>query len=736
MPDAPPPPAPPRRLGVVAAYLAVPLVTALLLVAGMRLEGHDLKMPLGYNGGDVLLILPMVQSTHEAGTHWRHPRLGAPGEQDLRDFPVIDHLHFAGLRLLTAATGDVMTSFNGYFLLTYPLAAFTSFYAFRRLGLSLPAAAAAAILYAFTPYHQMRNLGHYFLSAYFVVPLAAALALDIAAGRWPFFTPAGDPRRFALLTRPALFAVVVAALTAAAGAYYAFFSCALFAFAGVYGTVAARSWKPAATAGVVLAVVVAGGVIGHLPTILYQAEAGRNSEPTRRMSEAAEEYGLKLTHLVLPIPGHRLPAAAALQSSYNSPGRPLQTENTSASLGLVGTVGLLVLVAALLLPGAGWLRPVAALTGFALLLATIGGLGALFNHLVTPQVRAYCRMSVFVGFYALLCSLGLLDRLVSGRTWTKWIAFTVITIVGVLDQTPRDWFADIALGRRGLADEYRADAAFYGQADAVMPGGMVFCLPFIPFPESPGSDRLMGNDHARGVVHTRTVRWSFGAMKGREDDAWQREVAADPVPRMLDRLVMRGFDGLYVHRKGYPLTEAADPALVLVAHIRHVLGKDAELVPHADGQRHLFDLRPYRDKRRAALGPAFAERAADDADTVRLLWLDGFVDPLPNRPAVTWWGRRAGEAVVVNPTARGRTVRATMRLRSLTGQPMILSARGNVWADDIAVTTEGAAYTADWDVPPGRHAVRFACPPPATWLPADGHQVVFEVTRAAVADAP
>ncbi len=734
MPDAPPP-SPPRRPGVAATYIAVPLVTALLLVAGMRLEGHDLRMPIGYNGGDVLLILPMVQATHEAGTHWRHPRLGAPGEQDLRDFPVIDHLHFAGLRVLTAATGDVMTAFNGYYLLTYPLAALTSLYAFRRLGLGLAAAAAAAILYAFTPYHQMRNLGHYFLSAYFVVPLAAALALEIATGRWPFFTPVGKSQRFALGTRTALFAVVVAALTAAAGAYYAFFSCALFAFAGVYGAVAARSWKPAAAVAVVVAVVVAGGVIGHVPTILYHADAGRNSEPTRRMSEAAEEYGLKLAQLVLPIPGHRVIAAAAIRSSYDSPGRPVQTENGSSTLGLVGTVGLVVLVAALLLPGAGRLRPVAALTGFALLLATVGGLGALFNHLVSPQVRAYCRLSVFVGFYAVLTSAGLLDRLLHGRPRLTWAVFAAVVAFGMFDQTPADWFIeDSVTGRRNLAAEYQTDAAFYGQAEAVMPGGMVFCLPFIPFPESAGAGLLMGNDHARGVVHTRTVRWSFGAMKGREDDAWQREVAADPVPLMLDRLVLRGFDGLYVHRDGYHLTATADPARVLVAQVRQVLGKDAELAPHADGRRHLFDLRPYRAKRRAELGPAFAERADADADAVRILWLDGFIDPEPSRPAVHWWGRRTGEAVIVNPTARARTVHATLRLKSRTGGPMTLAVRGNVWSDDIAVTPDEAPYTVEWNVPPGRHAVQFDCPPPATWLPGDGQRVVFEVTRAVVAD--
>ena len=138
---------------------------------------------LHYDEGDALLTLPMIKDAVERGNHWRNDRMGAPGAFQLYDFPVIDHLHFAGLWLVGRFTGSYLTAFNVYFLLTYPLTALTTLVAFRRFGYSLAAGGAGGLLYAFLHAHAARGQEHYFLSAYWVVPLSLVLFRYV----WPFW---------------------------------------------------------------------------------------------------------------------------------------------------------------------------------------------------------------------------------------------------------------------------------------------------------------------------------------------------------------------------------------------------------------------------------------------------------------------------------------------------------------------------------------------------------------------
>ena len=727
---APPDPAPlslPRRL---AGYAVFVLASVAILFAGQRLDRACLSAPFFY-GGDALLILPMVKETVEHGTHWRTERLGAPGVQELHDFPVVDHLHFALIWLLSRAWPDPVAVFNLYHLLTYPLTVLTAMLVLRRVGLSVPAAGCAAVLYAFLPHHYVRGLGHYFLAAYYVVPLTVVPILWVCRGRLPYFRKEeGGRYRWAFLTRDALAATAIGLLTASAGAYYAFFGCALLAFAGLYGWVAHRTWRAAASAGLVTAVIVAGGVANHAPALAYQAKYGRNSGAHARQPEEAEEYGMKLTHLLLPTAGHNSRFLAAVQSAYDSSFRVLQTENRTNTLGFVGAAGFLGLLAVVALPvRKRWpLGPLAALTIFGTLLGTVGGLGSLFAFLVTPQVRCYDRVAVYLAFFALAAACWAADRLFDRPRlwWLRWPAFVALTTFGVWDQTNHTWFRPaIAEARDDAARRYREDAAYFAQIEAAMPGGLVFTLPFVPYPETLTVGKLSGYDHARGYLHTTTVRWSFGAMKGREADQWQREVAILPAEELLKRLVLRGFDGLFVDRRGYAPGEADK----LLADVRAALGPDTPHYDHPNGEQYVFDLRPLRERLRKQLGQGFDVLARRDAEAVRVLWLDGFYSF--EKPGEEWrhrWCGPTGEAVFVNPTDRPRTLRLDYVMRTFTDAPADVRVDGgDLWTERVPVNHTTAPVTRTVVVPPGRHAIRFRAKAPADQLPTDSRRLMFFV---------
>lgn len=694
------------------AYALFTLVSMVVLIAGQRLDQVDLSAPFTYEQ-DALLILPMVKATIEGGTHWVNHRLGAPGIQELHDFPVVDHLHFAIIWLIGQFTPDAVVAYNLFHLLTYPLTVLTAMLVLRHFGLSVPAAGVGGVLYAFLPYHYLRGENHYFLAAYYVVPLTLLVAMWFTHGRLPGFRRENDGRyRIALWNRDVLIAVLIALATATAGAYYAFFACALYVVAAAYGWLTIGTWRVMASAGFVIAVVVLMGIAQHVPSILYQKERGSNPGAIIRSPVEAEFYGLKLAHLLLPVENHQSRTLAAITNVYDSESRPSQNENTTATLGFIGSIGLVSLLAISVFPiRRTWpLGPLATLTLFAVLLTTIGGFGAVLN-LISSQIRGYNRISIYIAFLALFAVLWMLDRFLAQRPgWVRWTCFLLLGAFGIWDQCGRPWFrAELVTQRAEITERYHTDAAFFGQLDKAMPNGMIFTLPYMPYPEGAPEDAY---ENVRGYLHTDTIRWSFGAMKQREIDRWQWAVSNAPPAEMLRQLVIRGFDGLFLdarHMDPTRVTEIVDASDTLV-------GSPAPRFTHPDGQQMVLDLRPLEARLIEELGESqFQELRLREAEAIQVLWLSGFVSF--EQSGEEWkhrWCGRSGTVVFINPTDRPRTVHLDMVFGTGTEEPSdLVIDGGSVWSDQFGVTNH--AQRKEWTItlPPGHTPVEFRCKLPS-----------------------
>ncbi|CAN5316866.1 hypothetical protein BH11PLA2_BH11PLA2_00220 [soil metagenome] len=728
----------------VAAYGGFTLAAAVLLFLGMRLDKVDLTVPLGYQG-DCLLILPLVKTTFERGSHWRNERLGAPGIQELHDFPIVDHFHFGILWLMGQICPDPIVVFNLYHLLTYPLTVLATMIVMRAFGVSFLASGMAGLLFAFLPYHYIRGLGHYFLSAYYTLPLSLWPALAILFGR-PVFGSKWNT----------LGTVFLAAMTASAGAYYAFFTCLTLSFVGVYMALLSRSWRPFIASIAVNALIVLGGIANHAPAFGYQKEFGANTGPTHRAPEQAEYFGMKLPQMLLPAQNHHLRAFGNLRAMYDSIHRPLQNENETATLGLIGSVGFVALMAIIMLPLASRRRqpldsvtesnqgadgprsPVAAIAAIVLFLTfygLIGGLGSLFNFLVTAQVRSINRVSIVIAFFVFFAVAVTLDRVLANRS-LRWraIVFLGLVLFGVWDETPSFWFRRSYISQQPVIDEYRNDAAFFAAIEERIPGGMVFCLPFMSYPESAANGKIDGYDHLRGYLHSRTLRMSFGAMKGREVDQWQQEVSILPVPAMLERLIYRGFDGVMLDTRGDSPDEAQRLLRELTQHTAC-----AVITIHADNAQFFFDLRDDRERLRKSLGNSeFEKRVAAEAKSVRILWLDGFVsyEPTGLEAGHRWCGP-SGLAVIVNPTTESRTLHAEMIVRSSEEEPSELTLiGGDVWSEKLSVSNTSPLIARDFVVPPGRHFIRFQCRTPKQHVPSDSRNLSFFIAKFRLTESP
>ncbi|MBN9121348.1 MAG: hypothetical protein J0I06_19720 [Planctomycetes bacterium] len=777
----------------LAWYGGAMLLSCVLVTVGMQLWKRDLKAPFYYDL-DALLYLPLVKTTIEHGSHWRTERLGAPGEQELYDFPIIDYLHFAFLWGLGRVFSDLLLVYNAYSLLTYPLTVLTAMWVLRWLKLSLPTAALGGLLYAFLPYHQERYHYHYFLAAYWWVPVSLVPALAITKGDFPFFRRGPDGRYppltidwrgvwatvrgavrgsvsawkaalgwgtratvtafRALFTWRSLGYIALGAVTASAGAYYAFFACATYAFAGAYAWAIHRTWRAAASAVLVIAPVVAVGYVYHIPTFRYHARYQSNAI-TSRYPHEADSYGLKVAHLLLPANDHNFRPFATLRTMYSTPDRPAEGES-AGSLGVIGGAGLLALIVLAFLPRKRqWPEgTLSALVLYLVLLGSIGAFGSLFNLLVTAQIRAYNRIGVFIAFPCFFVVLWWLDGFLLTRTgrWARrarYPALGALFLVGYFDQTPWGWNPINPAGMEKIdlfAERFRADKDFFRRVEAAVPAGTkVFCLPYSAFPESPPVHRMAAYEPARGYVMTDTLYWSFGAIKGREADMWNREVAFSKPDEMLPRVVARGFDGLFVDGRGFAASKEVDKAAALINRINELYRQLAGVPPtarlpevvHDDGRQFFIDLRPYREAYRRTDPAGYAARAKAEAEWVAPLWLGGFhvSTPTDESGESLQWGPFDADLVLVNPTDRTRAFEMSFLIGVDTVGPFDITIGGPI--NDALVLGSGTssqgqkghgerkAYAVA--LAPGRTVIHFRCRPPEYFLPFDRRNLCYHI---------
>jgi phosphoglycerol transferase len=555
-----------RRRGLVAT-LAAPVLALVAACLVLEVWNADLPEPFDYVG-DAAFTAAVVKNAVENGALWENDELGAPRGQELYDFPVWagDNVQLAMVRAIGVLVRDPIVAFNLFYLLTFPLAALTAFLVMRRLGVRPPGALAASVLFALLPYHFLRGEDHLFLGAYWAVPLGCFLVLSVFADA-PLVTPFRRKRTLAILAA----CVVVGS----AAVYYAAFTLVLLAFAAALSAAARRSVRPLVTTVALGGAIVAALVVNFAPAIVDRVREGSNPE-LERFAFETEVFSLRPLQLVLPVSDHRIGAFADLKERYER--HVGATEASFASLGVVGSVGLAVLIAVLLLAavrtgaprGDPLLRYAAVGALVALFFAMTGGLAPVVSFLISPQLHAWNRLSVFIAFFALLAVALLVDRLRGGLAWGVAAA---LILVGALDQTTS------AMTPRydQVAAQWRSDETWVDQVDAALPEeAVVLQLPYVPFPSSPPVQRMVDYDHVHPYLHSDDLRWSYGAMKGRPEDV------GDDVTSSAQASAL-GFDAVMVDRFGF-----ADNGAAVEAELRRI--SESEPIVSPDGRRVVYVL--------------------------------------------------------------------------------------------------------------------------------------------------
>jgi phosphoglycerol transferase len=230
---------------------------------------------------------------------------------------------------------------------------------------------------------------------------------------------------------------------------------------------------------------------------------------------------------------------------------------------MIGGVGFMVMLSWTLFVRAGnrhrtLIDALATMNLAVVLLATTGGFGMIFNLLVHPQIRAYNRASVFIAFFALTTvAMGLdwLDRrCATARSRTVFgVSMILLLVAGILDQSSFEMLP-VPSWEGPYRKQFHADAEFVACIEAALPAGAaVYQLPYTTYPDEASYVHLMGPyEHHRPYLHSRSLRFSHGAMRGREADRWHQAIQGLPLDAFLDAITKAGFQAIYIDRRGYP----------------------------------------------------------------------------------------------------------------------------------------------------------------------------------------
>ena len=700
----------------------------------MQLWSATLTIPFSYTW-DAIFSGESIKGMIDTGWIFQNPFIGIPTGFFSYDYPTNSLLDPIIMKLISLIFPNWALTMNIFFLLTFPLTTITAFFVFRQLNVSPVPAIAGSLLFTFVPFHFLRGEGHLVLSSYFLIPLIVLVLFWIFDDDFLLsnIKKGSKNLKSLLLNKKTLISIFICFGIALEFVYYPFFSCFFLLIAGFYATISRKKWSPLLNAGLLIGIIVLCIFLSNLPTNLYQQANGKNMEVAIRSPAESEFLGLKIIQLLLPVPGHRIEPFSQFSLYYGSTA-PLMNENSEA-LGIIGAIGFIILIfwifyqmfnknSSMYNETFNKITQISALNLSAILLATIGGFSSIIAYSTFSQIRAYNRISIFIAFFCIAAIVLLLDFILqkySSSKTKKWAVIgciVIILFVGLYDQTTENFVPDY----KNTKTTFLSDQEFIQNIEKTFPNDtLIFQLPYVPFPENPPVNQMVDYDHFRAYLHSKNIHWSYGAMKGREGDFWQKEITSKSLNDMVDNLSIAGFDGLYVDSYGY-----ADKGNEMISSLTSIL-QTTPIV--SDNKRlYFFDMTKYNNQLKSQWAPKeFAKQKERILHPLRLEWYDGF-SGIERNSGQNWrWASSEGTLILTNPSDENRTFLINTTFSTGNSNFSRLKIEGATILENLYVNNQGYHYQKKIDLPPGKSMIKFRSDAQRVYAPDDSRYLVFRV---------
>ena len=548
-----------------ASFMLMNLIIFAMMFYLMDLGDFNLYIPMQYEGGDDMGVLVNAKQFTEQGWNMTSDRLGAPYTVQYYDFTA-SMMHNVGLfimKIFAVIIGNAAAAMNLTYLSIYFMAGIISYFVMRSMKINCWINALTSSVFALSPYMLYRNIGHIVLTECYFVPLSILICLWIYE-RDDVLVP---DRNF--FKRKINYVVLFFTFLIANNgiAYYPFFTCFIFLVTAISKLMKTGKIRQGLR-GVIATIMVCFFVIlSLLPGKIYTFVNGANPTALERTSfQESELYGMKIAQLFMPINGHGL---YGKYIEYYNENAFLITENVTSYLGIIGMIGFIILIICIFIKKdnefSKRLGFLSELNIMMVLLGTIGGIGAMFAFFISPLLRGYNRISIFIEYVAILAVALCVDRLVEIVREKKMFKGILIYIVygvfglacifSIWEGCPE--FATPSYDT--IRKEYTSDKDFVERIENQLDeGAMIYQLPYHEYPEFGPVNDMWDYHLYVGFVHSDTLRWSYGSIKGREEDKWNKNVSEMNYGDMVKYLKEQGFAGIYVDRRAYLDDEFAE----------------------------------------------------------------------------------------------------------------------------------------------------------------------------------
>src|SRR5262249_3877446 len=237
------------------------------------------------------------------------------------------------------------------------------------------------------------------------------------------------------------------------------------------------------------------------------------------------------------------------------------------------------------------------------------------------------------------------------------------------------------------------------------------------------SSRVTAYDHLRGYLHSKNLHWSYGAIKGREGDVWEKNVAARPINELAETLVFAGFSGIYMDRLGY-----SDQGVQLETELARALS--TKPIVSANQRLSFFDLATVNAKLREKYTAQEWQLKQDAALHPLLLdWRYG-CHQLEGTPEQNWrWCSSRGELYIFSLSSSQKKIVLEMAVSTGYEELSHLHIESPWFSKDVEVNLAGQFVSATATVPPGRCIVRMVSDARRVEVAGDRRTLVFRVNN-------
>jgi len=567
----------------------------LILIIVLDLNLDSLEYPFVY-GGDMMQVYMHIKmiATGELPfyTYAASDYLGLPFGFNGADFPFPAASNILFVKFLSLFSDNIFVIANIYILLSYFMVANSMFFVLSRLRVDSILAIVISLLYALVPFHYFR-IPHFWFANYFLLPITIYYLLMLWRSKPLFFIKKFNEKKYKLdvsLKNATIIFVLI--LFSVWNFYYTFFF-VIFAFAATASALYYRRTRYHLFSGLlVIFIVTAPFVINLIPYTIYQSDNGKNIQVALRGADDSERYALKIAQMLLPVDGHNSGVLSKIKEEYNA--APLINENRTATLGLFGSIGFIIMTICMLFQERLFsiIKKLSIIAYSGVIVATVGGYSSIFALLIAPQIRGYNRISIYISTLALIVFALLLNYLIKRyspgiilRLLASLIISLAILRIGIYDQAP----ANMSFGNnKKYIDTFRSDKSFIQNIEkgiSLEDDKKVFQLPYMSYPEHPDIYGMNAYAQSMGYLFSPQIKWSYGAVKGRESDRWIKELIKKPTKEQIEVLKASGFNGVYIDRRGYE-----DGAKLLEKDLSKILNINP--LVSKDGTKSFFKIKP------------------------------------------------------------------------------------------------------------------------------------------------